>query len=143
MWGSCCFNTGDIKITLGTGSFLNLNTGTHCPASIYGLYPLVAWKCSNKKNNESELVYCMEGASNDTGSIIQWAISFGKIPDCLFIILMFQMKIQSFFLFAGFVCKGLFDDPAKSAEIAYSIDDNEEVYFVPAFSGLGVSFIYM
>lgn len=82
MWGSCCFNTGDIKITLGTGSFMNLNTGTHCPASIYGLYPLVAWRCNNKKNGESELVYCMEGASNDTGSIIQWAINFGKILDC-------------------------------------------------------------
>lgn len=38
-----------------------------------------------------------------------------------------------------FVFEGLFDDPAKSAEIANSVGDNEEVYFVPAFSGLGVS----
>lgn len=49
------------------------------------------------------------------------------------------MKIQPIFVF-----EGLFDDPAKSAEIAYSVDDNEEVYFVPAFSGLGVSlFLYV
>lgn len=110
MWGSCCFNTGDMKITLGTGSFLNLNTGTQCPASIYGLYPLVAWKYTDeRKSAKSELVYCMEGAANDTGSIIQWAINFG-----------------------------LFNDPSKSAEIANSVDDTEEVYFVPAFSGLGV-----
>lgn len=52
----------------------------------------------------------MEGASNDTGSIIQWAINFG-----------------------------LFDDPSTSAAIAESVDDSEDVYFVPAFSGLGVS----
>lgn len=76
MWGSCCFNTGDIKITLGTGSFLNLNTGSQCPASIYGLYPLVAWRYGDKQS-DSELVYCMEGAANDTGSIIQWALNFG------------------------------------------------------------------
>lgn len=110
MWGSCCFNTGDIKITLGTGSFLNLNTGTQCPASIYGLYPLVAWRYTDKQSDKSELVYCMEGGANDTGSIIQWAMNFG-----------------------------LFDDPSKSAEIANSVDDTEDVYFVPAFSGLGVS----
>lgn len=110
MWGSCCFNTGDIKITLGTGSFLNLNTGPQCPASIYGLYPLVAWRYADKPADKTELVYCMEGAANDTGSIIQWAMNFG-----------------------------LFDDPSKSAEIANSVDDTEEVYFVPAFSGLGVS----
>lgn len=109
MWGSCCFHTGDIKITLGTGSFLNLNTGSQCPASIYGLYPLVAWKYTDEKSGKSELVYCMEGAANDTGSIIQWAMNFG-----------------------------LFDDPSKSAEIANSVDDTEDVYFVPAFSGLGV-----
>lgn len=111
MWGSCCFNTGDIKITLGTGSFLNLNTGSQCPASIYGLYPLVAWRYADKQN--TELVYCMEGAANDTGSIIQWAMNFG-----------------------------LFEDPSKSADIANSVDDTEDVYFVPAFSGLGVSYFY-
>lgn len=110
MWGSCCFNKGDIKVTLGTGSFLNLNTGSDCPASVYGLYPLVAWQYEDRSDNKRELIYCMEGASNDTGSIIQWAINFG-----------------------------LFDDPSTSAAIAESVDDSEDVYFVPAFSGLGVS----
>lgn len=51
-----------MKITLGTGSFLNLNTGTQCPASIYGLYPLVAWKYTDEQSGTTELVYCMEGA---------------------------------------------------------------------------------
>lgn len=110
MWGSCCFDKGDIKVTLGTGSFLNVNTGSECSASIYGLYPLVAWQYEDYNENKTELVYCIEGASNDTGSIIQWAINFG-----------------------------LFKDPSESAAIAESVDDSEDIYFVPAFSGLGVS----
>lgn len=111
MWGSCCFNKGDIKLTLGTGSFLNLNTGQTCHASIHGLYPLVAWHLNSSTNNE--LCYCMEGASNDTGSIIQWAMNFG-----------------------------LFKDPAFSSEIAESIENEpEDIFFIPAFSGLGVIII--
>lgn len=111
MWGSGCFNQGDVKVTLGTGSFLNVNTGQKCSASIHGLYPLVAWKFNDKKNpKKDELFYCVEGASNDTGSIIKWAINFG-----------------------------LFDDPSKSSEIAESVEDSDGTYFIPAFSGLGVS----
>lgn len=109
MWGSCCFNKGDIKVTLGTGSFLNLNTGSQCHASIYGLYPLVAWQYTSRNDSKTELIYCMEGASNDTGSIIQWAIDFG-----------------------------LFEDPLTSSDIANRANDSEDVFFVPAFSGLGV-----
>lgn len=143
MWGSCCFNVGDIKITLGTGSFLNLNTGAQCNASIYGLYPLVAWKYKDKQSTNSELVYCMEGAANDTGSIIQWAINFGWYH------LLFPFSIGgSANLFSEekqslkSICvrhfSGLFEDPSKSSDIANSVDDTEEVYFIPAFSGLGV-----
>lgn len=76
MWGSCCFNKGDVKVTMGTGSFLNLNSGSECHASVHGLYPLVAWKTLNRFKQD-ELFYCVEGASNDTGSIIQWAMEIG------------------------------------------------------------------
>lgn len=111
MWGSCCFNKGDVKVTLGTGSFINVNTGSICHASIHGLYPLVAWQYRNNILNQMELCYCMEGASNDTGSIIQWAMNFG-----------------------------LFDDPAITSDLAQSVEnDREELYFIPAFSGLGVN----
>lgn len=109
MWGSCCFNEGDVKVTLGTGSFLNLNTGKQCHASVYGLYPLVAWQFnSQNKNNNDKLVYCVEGAANDTGTIINWGLNFG-----------------------------LYDDPAKTSDIAESVQDTDGVFFVPAFSGLG------
>lgn len=144
MWGSCCFNTGDIKITLGTGSFLNLNTGSQCPASIYGLYPLVAWRYNERQGEKTELVYCMEGAANDTGSIIQWAMNFGTCN-----IWIFKFVVAPFLWneilksWKNWTISGLFEDPSKSAEIANSVDDTEEVYFVPAFSGLGVSEINM
>ncbi|XP_055682185.1 putative glycerol kinase 5 isoform X1 [Lutzomyia longipalpis] len=108
MWGSCCFGKGDVKVTLGTGSFMNLNTGKDCHASIYGLYPLVAWRVFNRDSNTTEVAYCVEGQSNDTGSIIRWGIDFG-----------------------------LFDDPSASSDMAYSVDDSEEIFFIPAFSGLG------
>ncbi|XP_077291808.1 glycerol kinase 5 [Arctopsyche grandis] len=75
MWGSCCFEPGDIKLTMGTGSFIDINTGKDPHASVLGLYPLVAWKYG------SELIYMAEGSNNDTGSIMQWAESAGLIED--------------------------------------------------------------
>lgn len=71
MFGSCCFNSGDTKITLGTGSFLNVNTKDKVHGSASGLYPLVGWKLKNKAT------YIVEGACNDTGSLILWAIKTG------------------------------------------------------------------
>ncbi|XP_026320540.1 putative glycerol kinase 5 [Hyposmocoma kahamanoa] len=67
MWGSCCFDVGDIKLTMGTGTFFNINTGTLPHASISGLYPVVGWRL------DKELVFVAEGANNDTASIIKWA----------------------------------------------------------------------
>uniref|UniRef100_A0A182IS65 Glycerol kinase 5 n=1 Tax=Anopheles atroparvus TaxID=41427 RepID=A0A182IS65_ANOAO len=106
LWGNCCFNRGDVKITMGTGSFLNVNTGPICFASVHGLYPLVGYKLQRASN--VDITYLMEGSSNDTGSIIEWAMNVG-----------------------------LFEDPAESANMAMSIPDSDGVLFVPAFSGLG------
>lgn len=36
MFGSCCFNVGDVKVTMGTGTFLDINTGSSPHASFYG-----------------------------------------------------------------------------------------------------------
>ncbi|XP_013187685.1 putative glycerol kinase 5 [Amyelois transitella] len=71
MWGSCCFDVGDVKLTMGTGTFFNINTGTNPHASVSGLYPIVAWRLGK------ELVYSAEGANNDTASIIKWAQTLG------------------------------------------------------------------
>lgn len=36
MFGNCGFNRGDVKITLGTGAFLDLNTGRKPHTSLNG-----------------------------------------------------------------------------------------------------------
>ena len=45
-------------MSLGSGSFLDVNTGQDIHASIRGLVPLVGWKMG------SELVYFAEGKIN-------------------------------------------------------------------------------
>jgi putative glycerol kinase 5 len=40
MFGQCCFDIGDIKCTMGTGTFVDVNTGSTPHASIAGLYLL-------------------------------------------------------------------------------------------------------
>uniref|UniRef100_A0A8P4K1Q4 Glycerol kinase 5 n=1 Tax=Dicentrarchus labrax TaxID=13489 RepID=A0A8P4K1Q4_DICLA len=67
MFGECCFDVGDVKITMGTGTFMDINTGNKPHTSVAGLYPLVGWKIG------SEVVYLAEGNAADTGTAIKWA----------------------------------------------------------------------
>ncbi|KAM4821678.1 glycerol kinase 5 isoform 1-T1 [Thomomys bottae] len=67
MFGECCFHRGDVKLTMGTGTFLDINTG-NCPQhTMGGFYPLVGWKIGQ------EVVCLAEGNAGDTGTAIQWA----------------------------------------------------------------------
>lgn len=36
MFGQCCFYVGDVKCTMGTGTFIDMNTGKVPHASIAG-----------------------------------------------------------------------------------------------------------
>lgn len=36
MFGECCFNIGDVKITMGTGTFMDINTGSKPHTSVAG-----------------------------------------------------------------------------------------------------------
>lgn len=36
MFGECCFNVGDVKITMGTGTFMDINTGSKPHTSVAG-----------------------------------------------------------------------------------------------------------
>ncbi|XP_039488938.1 putative glycerol kinase 5 [Drosophila santomea] len=107
IWGSQCFQKNDVKVTMGTGAFLNLVTGDRCQAAICGMYPLVAWQFKNPTRQQGA-VYCIEGASHDFGTVVTWAQS----------------------------CE-LFDSPANTSDIAQSVPDTNDVFFMPAFSGLG------
>ncbi|XP_042195211.1 putative glycerol kinase 5 isoform X2 [Callorhinchus milii] len=75
MFGECCFDIGDVKLTMGSGTFLSINTGTKPHASVSGLYPLVAWKIG------PEITYLAEGNSADTGIVIKWAKGLGFFSD--------------------------------------------------------------
>ncbi|XP_014604899.1 PREDICTED: putative glycerol kinase 5 isoform X1 [Polistes canadensis] len=101
LFGSGCFNPGDMKITMGTGTFVNVNTGAKPYASVTGLYPLVGWRI------KSELVYIVEGSSNDTGILIEWAKALE-----------------------------IYKDVAEISDLANSVEDSDGVYFIPAFTGL-------
>lgn len=102
LFGNCCFFRGDAKVTLGTGTFFNINTASKCHASILGLYPLVSWVLRDRGAN-----YCVEGSSSDTATIINWGKSIG-----------------------------LFEDPKETSDMAGSVHSSQDVYFIPAFSGL-------
>ncbi|RMC02143.1 hypothetical protein DUI87_21309 [Hirundo rustica rustica] len=67
MFGECCFHPGDVKLTMGTGGFWNVNTGEHLFASRGSLYPLIGWKIGE------EIVYLTEGSISDIGTAIKWA----------------------------------------------------------------------
>ncbi|XP_067157967.1 putative glycerol kinase 5 isoform X1 [Apteryx mantelli] len=67
MFGECCFHPGDVKLTMGTGAFWNVNTGGNFFSSWRGLYPLIGWKIGE------EVVYLTEGSIPNTGTAIKWA----------------------------------------------------------------------
>ncbi|XP_068136565.1 putative glycerol kinase 5 [Hyperolius riggenbachi] len=75
MFGQCCFETGDVKLTMGTGTFMGINTGNNLHTSIAGLYPLVGWKIGN------EVAYVAEGNASDTGTAIKWAQELNLYTD--------------------------------------------------------------
>ncbi|XP_044734966.1 putative glycerol kinase 5 isoform X2 [Chrysoperla carnea] len=102
VFASGCYETGNLKMTLGTGSFLDIVTGSIPYASVCGVYPLIGWKVGK------ELLYLVEGATNDTGTIIEWAL-----------------KVE------------LLTNPMESSELAYKAGSSDGIYFIPAFSGLG------
>nr|XP_042138097.1 putative glycerol kinase 5 [Peromyscus maniculatus bairdii] len=72
MFGECCFQTGDVKLTMGTGTFLDINTGNSPQHSNGGFYPLIGWKIGQ------EVVCLAEGNAGDTGTAIIWAQKLGK-----------------------------------------------------------------
>uniref|UniRef100_A0A8C8VEF6 Glycerol kinase 5 n=1 Tax=Pelusios castaneus TaxID=367368 RepID=A0A8C8VEF6_9SAUR len=67
MFGECCFHAGDVKLTMGTGTFWNVNTGNQLHKSRAGLYPLIGWKIGE------EVVFLAEGNTSDAGTAIKWA----------------------------------------------------------------------
>jgi glycerol kinase len=110
LFGQACFGEGMTKNTYGTGSFVLMNVGARCPEPVEGLLTTVAWVLGSASGADGpKTAYALEGAIFITGAAIQW------LRDGL----------------------GIIGEAAEIGPLAATLDDNEGVYFVPAFTGLG------
>ena len=108
LFGQACFEPGATKNTYGTGSFVLMNVGTVCPEPVEGLLTTVAWSIPDGSGG-TRTDYALEGAIFSTGSAIQW------LRDGL----------------------GIITDAKEVGPLAASVPDTDDVFFVPAFTGLG------
>ncbi|MBI1859233.1 MAG: glycerol kinase GlpK [Candidatus Melainabacteria bacterium] len=65
LFGNACFNTGDVKVTYGTGGFLLINIGDKFKL-VDNLITTIAWSIDNSPT------YAIEGSTFISGAIIQW-----------------------------------------------------------------------
>jgi len=66
---------GVVKMTSGTGTFIDMNVGEKCMAGARGLYPLIA--LATKRRN----LYLLEGNVLTSGSTLDWLIEVGLMKD--------------------------------------------------------------
>lgn len=72
MFGSGCYDKTDIKITIGTGAFINVNTLDDVHLCLENMYPIIGWKINN------ELNYLMEIPCSNSGFLVNWLQENGK-----------------------------------------------------------------
>ena len=75
LFGQLAFDEGNVKLTMGTGSFILMNTGENAVLSDKGLLTTVGWKIGEKKT------YALEGSVFITGALIDWLVSIGLFKD--------------------------------------------------------------
>ena len=61
-----CIEPGNVKVTHGTGTFLDMNIGSEAKISQNGLTTLIAWRMNG------ETTYGLEGYAAVTGAAVQW-----------------------------------------------------------------------
>ena len=66
LFGQCCFDSGDVKNTYGTGCFMLMNTKDKIVKSKNGLLTTIAWGLNG------EIEYALEGSVFVAGSAVQW-----------------------------------------------------------------------
>ena len=66
LYGHRCFNTGDAKLTLGTGGFLLVNTGSNLPVKNKKLITTISPQIKNEKQ------YIIDGGIYTVGSALDW-----------------------------------------------------------------------
>mmetsp|Transcript_10908 Transcript_10908/g.23651 ORF Transcript_10908/g.23651 Transcript_10908/m.23651 type:complete len:602 (-) Transcript_10908:162-1967(-) len=108
LFGQTCFQPGEAKCTFGTGLFLMMNTGVTPVPSTQGLITTVAYQLRSPSGEHQPPVYGLEGSCAFSGSTIGW--------------LRDRLK--------------LINSASETEALALSIPSNENMYLVPAFSGL-------
>lgn len=104
--GQMGLESGAVKNTYGTGSFIVMNTGTKPTRSSHDLLTTIAYCLDDK------VTYALEGSIFVAGSAIQW------LRDSLQII----------------------NNAKESEKAAQKSKSHNEVYVVPAFTGLGAPY---
>ncbi len=66
LFGQCCYESGDVKNTYGTGCFMLMNTGQKAVKSEHGLLTTIA------VGLEDHVEYALEGSVFVAGAAIQW-----------------------------------------------------------------------
>lgn len=66
LFGQCCFDTGEMKNTYGTGAFLLMNTGDKPYMTTNGLITTIGWGIGDK------VTYALEGSVFTCGAAVQW-----------------------------------------------------------------------
>ncbi|MCE1254008.1 MAG: glycerol kinase [Anaerolineae bacterium] len=61
-----CVTPGTVKVTHGTGTFMDMNVGSKLVVSKNGLNTVIAWR------RNGEIMYGLEGYAAVTGSAVQW-----------------------------------------------------------------------
>ncbi len=111
-----CRRPGQAKNTYGTGSFVLAHAGSAPPTEASGLLSTVASGVASAgpapASGGLSAEYALEGAIFSTGAAVQW------LRDGL----------------------GVLSSAAESEQLAASLEDNDDVWFVPALTGLGAPF---
>jgi glycerol kinase len=66
LFGQQCFEPGDVKVSQGSGIFVDVTVGEKPKLSKRGLYPLIAWHIDGKPT------YLIEGLVATAGTLIDW-----------------------------------------------------------------------
>jgi len=80
LFGHCCFSAGEVKISQGSGAFVDMHVGPKGKVSKRGLFPLIAWTIGGKA------AYMLEGYVATAGTLIDWlkqGIGLSDNPEAL------------------------------------------------------------
>jgi len=140
-FGSGCYTSGSAKITMGTGSFLDVLTASP-HASINGLIPLVAWRFGGLGEKKEKKARGQGGEEpkkdtdddDDIGCNMLLDDDLVLGPETAFLAEGSVHDTGGMVEWAGTL--GLFQHVGESSLVASDALDSRGVFFVPGFHGL-------